>query len=530
MVQPLYDPSNPFHGQNVSNFQLPGESLEDYNRRLLYQANYLGMGGPGALPQSWDVRASGGGYAGSPLAMPGPLAQPVQTADGTVLQNGEVLPNGMFQGTITDAMGNTTTGVFPIDLSRNTVSTQSVVGTGPSAAQLPGGGQYGGAGGGAIGAGASPGGGAMTRGGASVFMAPSGAMKISMGGAPGAVGGGSAGSATPGGVAANNLSSFYPGQLQGESPQDTMTRMRQGAFGMAGDTLRAFDAPLAQATQSSILGTLQGSNVPFDDAVTQALLAANADTGAGNFSAQADAIRRSFGARGMGGGGGQLQSILDAMNRTNQQTAAGARDIGANAALQNFGAEERARTAGQQFSGMQASNMQGVLGNMLPLMDRFQITGQSPYAGMFGGASGAPGGQVPGAGFFQPRTNPGAQGGASFGSSMGFAGLPNQPGGNQGSGMNYASGGSAPTRINTGGAAQYNSQGQPVTQANSYPGAAQGFPNFFAPAAAAAGMQTGVNLSPDVRQPGFGTVLAPPSGGFPQPPRGIGSDPTRPWT
>lgn len=484
--KPYFDPSDPRASLGFSNYQRIDESYEDFQRRLKYQAD-MGFGGPGALGNADTAMAGGGGGGPAMLGVPGYQVPPggLDLGGGIHVSSGYVDPMGNFQGEVN---GQPYNGRF--DPQTNSLSAPS----GPAAGSLQNGGQYGQAGGGTYGSaqGGGAGGGAPAGGGQgggyagarNAFMAGgqgaitpgsgfggvtrggNGNVPITIGmnyGAPqGGAPGGGANLMHSGNPAASSLANFHPGVLQGESPDVTMGRVRQAEVGLAADALGAFDNPLAQATRGSIMGTLDGSNVPYDQQVTRALLAQATDQAGGQYSAQSDLNRQNYAARGMEGGGGQQATQRALLAQHGEQVGGARRDVLSTAALQNFAAEERARQAGAQFTGAQAGNMQQTMANLFPMLDRFQITGDSKYDNMYGpqGAGGGGGGGNPlgmHLGTTDTRTRRGGPG-LNFGNS---ALGPQRDDPNDPKNPAQQPGGSDYTDPTTGGPAQYGPGGQP---------------------------------------------------------------------
>lgn len=124
--------------------------------------------------------------------------------------------------------------------------------------------------------------------------------------------------------------------------------------------------------------SMQGNNVPYTDAVQARLFSQRADAIAAQQQQQAAALRRQMAGAGMSGGGGELAMLL-----AQQQAAAGQRnnalaDIGMQSALENYGAQERARDAAFQYlTGRAAAEAPFRLAEA-NARGRFEVTGVGP--------------------------------------------------------------------------------------------------------------------------------------------------------
>lgn len=114
----------------------------------------------------------------------------------------------------------------------------------------------------------------------------------------------------------------------------------------------------ANDLRNMIMGRAGGSDMPYSQAVTGQMFNDNAAAGAGQFSSERDMLRRSLGNAGLGGSGIETRALIQAKTRAQHQMAQGRREINSRAALENFGARERAQQQAQAFLGQQASHQQ----------------------------------------------------------------------------------------------------------------------------------------------------------------------------
>lgn len=123
--------------------------------------------------------------------------------------------------------------------------------------------------------------------------------------------------------------------------QQILDLFRQGSSGYGG--------PQAQALEQQIGARASGQSQPFDQNVLAGMLSQNADSAAGGYGSERDMIRMAMSNQGLSGSGMETSAILSAMRRQGQQVRTGRRDITTRAALENFGAAERAQAQGMEY-------------------------------------------------------------------------------------------------------------------------------------------------------------------------------------
>jgi len=167
---------------------------------------------------------------------------------------------------------------------------------------------------------------------------------------------------------------------------------------------QAYDSPAAQTLESQIAARSSGQSRPFDQNVLAGMYSQNADSAAGGFGAERDMIRMAMANQGLSGSGMETSAILSAMRRQGQQVRTGRRDISTRAALENFGAAERAQAQGMEYLRQRAAyQQQGAFAEA-----GYRSTLQEPET------QGQPGGQVIQAGNAWGPAPPKAPGGPQF--------------------------------------------------------------------------------------------------------------------
>lgn len=145
---------------------------------------------------------------------------------------------------------------------------------------------------------------------------------------------GSAASPTPAAVAA-----------PAPATDPLMEEQRRLAFGRLDELRNFYNAdPMALQLQSSLQARMSGQDVPFSQAVRNALLAGNSDAGASQVAGDQAMIRQAMANAGLGGSGIETSAILNARRAASKVTRAERRNITSRAELENF----NARTAAQQ--------------------------------------------------------------------------------------------------------------------------------------------------------------------------------------
>jgi len=104
--------------------------------------------------------------------------------------------------------------------------------------------------------------------------------------------------------------------------------------------------PLANSIQQSLMGTLSGQNVPWSDDVRARAFSQRADQAGAQEQTQRDILRGSMANRGIAGGGADLRGQLQFSGQRADANARARNQIDVESALQNFAAQERARTQG----------------------------------------------------------------------------------------------------------------------------------------------------------------------------------------
>lgn len=120
-----------------------------------------------------------------------------------------------------------------------------------------------------------------------------------------------------------------------------------------------------------------GEDAPFSQATIARLLAQQADQGASTFATNRRQIAQGFGRFGAGGSGGQIAAEAAAARQAAKLTGQGQRDVNVRTSVENYGARERAR-----------AQLMQLLGQLAAWNSRFEVTGQSPLAGVGGGGGG----------------------------------------------------------------------------------------------------------------------------------------------
>lgn len=138
----------------------------------------------------------------------------------------------------------------------------------------------------------------------------------------------------------------------------------------------------------------RGEDSPFGDAGRYALRADVADSTGAQLSGEQRRIRRAFASALAGGvSGGQVSAEAGAARRAAAQNRQGMRDVDVRTRVEDFGAKERGQQSLAGFRGQQAQLAADRLAQLIAFNSRFEVTGQSPYAGAFGGGGGGrPGG------------------------------------------------------------------------------------------------------------------------------------------
>lgn len=203
------------------------------------------------------------------------------------------------------------------------------------------------------------------------------------------------------------------------SGDQRLEQARQRAFGSLGQGAEIFRGDLGQTLQRGIQQILAGQNLPFSQGVQANMFSQAADAAGGAEQSARNQIREGFANAGMGGSGGMTRAFLDAAGRRSDSLAGARNQIQTTAALENFGAQERARQAGTGFLAQQSAAEAPFRLKEADLLSRFEVTGQSPFAfgGMggggtqraLGGQQGVPQGQGPRYGSFGPQLSMPAQ-------------------------------------------------------------------------------------------------------------------------
>lgn len=144
-----------------------------------------------------------------------------------------------------------------------------------------------------------------------------------------------------------------------------------------------------------IYAALQGQDVPFTPEVIASLFGQAAGAASGAARGQQNYIRDSFAARGIGGGSGaELGQLLQAQNRANAQLSRAQSGINTTAALENYGAKERALAGMRDLLGQELgyqSRMEALQNDELTraVQDELARTGAGSFGGGgFGGGGG----------------------------------------------------------------------------------------------------------------------------------------------
>ncbi len=248
-----------------------------------------------------------------------------------------------------------------------------------------------------------------------------------------------------------------------------LEEQRNLAFASLAEGANTFRRGLGQQTAQSLSDTMGGSLVPFDTATIARLQAKASDASAVTASNELDRARRFYAANGMQGAGGELAAGMNTERDHALRNQAARSDVESKAQLENFAARERARAESQGFLSAQAAGEAPYRLKEADLRSRFEVTGQSPYAGLFGPAGG---------------TTPysGASGGVVGGGAGSLGtGSPTQSGGLGTGGLGYASSNPTPAQIAAlggGGGVQYGLNAQGQTISTSYPGGQPINPQF----------------------------------------------------
>lgn len=115
--------------------------------------------------------------------------------------------------------------------------------------------------------------------------------------------------------------------------------------------------PAAMQLQGQIQSRASGQQAPFTDQVVAQIVANQASGANAQLQDEQEMIRRRFANSGLGGGGGQLQSELDARRGYNAQVAGFRNDAQIQQQLQNFTAQANAQAQLQQLLAQQAQNL-----------------------------------------------------------------------------------------------------------------------------------------------------------------------------
>lgn len=199
-----------------------------------------------------------------------------------------------------------------------------------------------------------------------------------------------------------------------------LEEQRRLAFGSLAQGANYFAGPLGRQTEQNLSATQAGVDVPYTQAVQDRLFSRQADLNAGQEANQLDAINASFANRGMEGAGAQLAAQLAVGRERAGANTAAESDIANRAQLENFGARERARGASADFLSARSGAEAPYRLKEADMRSRFEVVGQSPFGGMFGGL-GAAGNTLAGV------SRMGALGAAQPRDMTGFSATPQAP-------------------------------------------------------------------------------------------------------
>jgi hypothetical protein len=138
-----------------------------------------------------------------------------------------------------------------------------------------------------------------------------------------------------------------------------------------GPSSSGYGSGLPQELQDLIMSRARGTVQPFTQPVIQGMFSQNADSAAGQYGSARDQILQQFSRSGLGGSGMELSAMLQAQSQAAGNARAGRRDISTRAAIENYGALERAQDQaarylqekanyeqrGQQFQASQAQQL-----------------------------------------------------------------------------------------------------------------------------------------------------------------------------
>lgn len=133
---------------------------------------------------------------------------------------------------------------------------------------------------------------------------------------------------------------------------------REKILGIFQNDQNFYNNPAQMALQGQIMGRSSGQDSPFSRSVLESMFSQNAQGANGMFGSERDQIMQTMANSGLGGSGAQMSALTQARTRAQQQMRAGRRDITSRAALENFGARERAQQQAQSFFAQRAAHQQ----------------------------------------------------------------------------------------------------------------------------------------------------------------------------
>lgn len=200
--------------------------------------------------------------------------------------------------------------------------------------------------------------------------------------APRTVGIGGTSSGTTSG-AYGGAGGYNAGANWGSAAEEELRRQRELMFGTLSQGANMWQGGLGDQLRSNLSQGMSGAG-PFTEQVQARLFSQQADGLAAAEAQRMAMIRRQMANSGMAGGGGELAMNLQSGLQRAQGMNAAQADIGMNAALQNFGAQERARDATTNyFSARSAAEAPYRLAEA-NARGRFEVTGTgAPSAPLF---------------------------------------------------------------------------------------------------------------------------------------------------
>lgn len=188
------------------------------------------------------------------------------------------------------------------------------------------------------------------------------------------------------------------------STDDLLAQEREKIFQLLQQAQGLYNSPEASTLLAQLQGRASGEVVPFDNQVTSAMYAANADASAGRVAGEQDMIRQAFSNAGLGGSGLQAQAMVQSRRRANAATRTGRREITSRAQLENYQAKERAQQQVQNYLAQKNAQIQQAMFQEADYRAKQHATGDATNVAQATG--GDTQGQAPGQTAAAPAVDP----------------------------------------------------------------------------------------------------------------------------